>query len=199
MAKLTAGNLAHDAGRKLVTDSVKRWAEANIKSPEGVTFAVEIMDGAYDLVLESVRNGGTLSKGDVVAFMAKRGGTFSGLSGESALQCATALMDLGFTAATYSETVAVPAVGWIVYASLVGVDLMTAGGECYLAYQDRAIESQAKEYQQQFQSRKAWAKSNAALATRTSSQLAADFQSMLKWKDRRPNQCVLPENRSRLP
>lgn len=199
MTTLTAGHLGHDTGRKFVTEGFKRWAEKNIQSAEGVAFAVDMLDGAYDLVLESSRKGGTLSKGDVAKFMLKRGGKFAGMTGESALQCTSALIDLGFTAATYSETVAVPVVGWAVYATMLSLDGITAGGECYLAYQDRAIETQVREFQKQLASRKAWAKSNAALATRSSTQMALDFYNMLQWKARQPNQCVMPARATTLP
>jgi hypothetical protein len=110
----------------------------------------------------------------------------------SMVQCAVALIDLGYTATAYSKVAAMPVVGYVVYGSMLVLDGLTAGGECYLAYEDRRIEREIRAFEQQLTDRKAWAKSNAALAVRSPMKVVQDFHNMLEWKARQPTQCTAP-------
>jgi len=193
MATLTTTQAGHDITRKFLTEAIKRWAEQNVKSPEQVAFIVDIMDGAYELMLDSARNSGAPSKKDVQKFLLKRSAKFAGMADESMVQCASALIDLGYTATAYSKVAAMPMLGYVVYGSMLALDGMTAGGECYLAYENRRIEAELKAFEQQLKNRRAWAKSNAALAVRSPVQIAKDFHNMLEWKDRQPKQCTMPD------
>jgi hypothetical protein len=192
MPTLTPTQSGHDMSRKFFTEAVKRWAEQELDSPEQVAFVVDMMDGAYELVVDSARNGGAPSNADVRKFLLKRSAKFVGMADASMVQCAVALIDLGYTATAYSKVAAMPVVGYVVYGSMLVLDGLTAGGECYLAYEDRRIEREIRAFEQQLTDRKAWAKSNAALAVRSPMKVVQDFHNMLEWKARQPTQCTAP-------
>ncbi len=192
MAAMTTTQAGHDMARKFLSESIKQWAERTVSSPDQVAFIVDMMDGAYELVVDSARNGGTVSRSDLQKFLLKRSAKFAGMADESMVKCASALIDLGYTATAYSRVAAMPMVGWVVYASMVTLDGVTAGGECYLAYEDRRIEKEVKAFAKQLEERKAWAKSNASLAVHSPVRIARDFHNMLQWKARQPRQCTMP-------
>jgi len=120
-------------------------AKSNIKKQKilkdnEVDFVISLLDNSYELVELAAKKNGALTKADVANFMVQRGLAFTSLSNSQLVSCGTSIVSLAtFLSTPKSAAIGTP-IGATAYASLLALEMLDVGGNCYLAYQDFKVD-----------------------------------------------------------
>lgn len=147
MAELTS------VTKKAAKDRFKAYLESRMEeNAKGVAFMMEMFDAAYDLIENSIEDGGMPSKGYIIKYFADKSLSFGELSSDNRVACAKSAITMIRDAKDYLPFLEM-GLGIFAYTAVLIYDGLDTFENCDLAYLDYKAAQQTEALKQTLEAR----------------------------------------------
>ncbi len=191
MSNASAAAKLGDPAKKLAKAQFQAWLEKNVKSADAtvIKFMLDYFELTWDLLSESIKQGKVPAKGDIIRYFGNKAVALSGFSEDNAVACVSSVVSFGITASNL-ETAAGGVPGVVLYISLLMLDGLDVGGNCYLAYLDQSNAQKIEQLKVDLEKRRARAFAQARTNMTGTAPQADPLAALLQYEGRQPQQCM---------